>query len=127
MLKEQKNSKKQGDVGIGLAIGYFASKGITVCVPLTDSQDYDLVVDMNGFKKIQVKTTYYKQSSGRFAIELRTKTHSMGKFYSQKTVSNDIDFLFIVTDDNTKYLIPRKLIKTKTSLTLSEKYSSFIL
>ena len=30
-----KNSKKQGDVGMGVAIGWFAADGYTVCVPLT--------------------------------------------------------------------------------------------
>ena len=41
-LRGQKNSKKQGDIGLGIAIGWFATQGYTVCVPLTDSQDYDL-------------------------------------------------------------------------------------
>lgn len=37
MLLEQKNSKKQGDVGLDLAIVYFTSKGYCVSIPLTDS------------------------------------------------------------------------------------------
>jgi hypothetical protein len=45
MLTGHKNTKKQGDVG--LAIGWFTSQGHTVCVHLTDSQDYDLVVEID--------------------------------------------------------------------------------
>jgi len=72
MLKNQKNSKKQANVGIGIAIGYFSIKGITVCIPLTDSQEYDLVIeDVDDiFKKIQVKTTYHKSSQGNYMVEL---------------------------------------------------------
>ena len=30
---------------MGIAIGYFVAQGYTVSVPLTDSQDYDLIID----------------------------------------------------------------------------------
>ena len=53
-MLNQKNSRKQGDVGLGRAIAYFTSEGFTVCLPLTDNQDYDLVVEKeNGLKKIE--------------------------------------------------------------------------
>lgn len=39
------NSKKQGDIGMYYAMAYYAKLGWTVSVPVTDSQDYDLVVD----------------------------------------------------------------------------------
>lgn len=47
-LNEHKNSKKQGDAGLGEAIAYFTRLGYTVQLPLTDSQDYALVVDIDG-------------------------------------------------------------------------------
>lgn len=52
------NSKKQGDIGMCYAMAYYAKLGWTVSIPVTDSQDYDLVVD-NGTRlfKVQVKTT----------------------------------------------------------------------
>lgn len=74
MLTGHKNTKKQGDVGLGLAIGWFTSQGHTVCVPLTDSQDYDLVVDIDGkLQKVQVKTTTYKAPSGAYSVGLSVK------------------------------------------------------
>lgn len=51
------NSKKQGDIGMCYAMAYYAKLGWTVSVPVTDSQDYDLVVD-NGtrlFKRYKLK------------------------------------------------------------------------
>ena len=37
-----------GNAGLAMAIAYFGSNGYTVSVPLNDTQDYDLVVDMGG-------------------------------------------------------------------------------
>lgn len=55
------NSKKKGDIGLAKAISYYTGLGWTVSIPLTDSQDYDLIVDPgNGPERVQVKT-----SSGR--------------------------------------------------------------
>ncbi len=54
-----KNSKKQGDIGLGAAIAYFTFKGFTVSIPLTDSQDYDLVVD-DGHKLSRIQGINWK-------------------------------------------------------------------
>ena len=124
MLKEQKNSKIQANVGIGLAIGYFARNGITVCIPLTDSQEYDLVIDKEGiFKKVQVKTTYHKNKYGDYVVELRTWTHCAKKGYGRKSMG-PVDYLFVVTEDDT-YLIPYDDIGASKGLVLGKKYSKF--
>ena len=53
------NTKRNiGNAGLSMAIAYFGANGYTVSVPLNDTQDYDLIVDMDGaLKKIQVKAT----------------------------------------------------------------------
>jgi len=72
-----KNSKKQGDAGLGVAIGWYATKGTTVCLPLTDSQSYDLIADEDDkLKKVQVKTSTY-QRRGRFVVGLKPKTRAI--------------------------------------------------
>jgi hypothetical protein len=43
-----RNSKKQGDWGLGSAIAWFTAQGYTVALPITDSQHYDLIVDIEG-------------------------------------------------------------------------------
>lgn len=61
-------TKILGNAGLGRAIAHFTKLGQTVCVPLTDSQKYDLIVD-DGTRllKVQVK------ASSSATIELRTK------------------------------------------------------
>ena len=51
-----KNSKKQGDAGLGQAIAYFTMLGYDIALPLTDSADWDLIAEMDdGLKRVQVK------------------------------------------------------------------------
>lgn len=122
------NSKKQGDIGLGCAIGWFASKGYTVSIPLTDSQDYDLVVDIDRLSKVQVKTTSYKKPSGYFEVGLRT----LGGNQSWNGVVKHfdplkIDYLFVVTSEGECFLIPSSKINSKNSITLGLKYKEFSL
>ena len=45
MFRECKNTKEQGNIGLGVAIQYFTQNLYTVSLPLNDSQDYDLIVE----------------------------------------------------------------------------------
>ena len=125
-MLRQENTKKQGDVGLGVAIGWLACNGYTVCVPLTDSQDYDLVADIDGLKKIQVKTTTYQVASGSYSANLsvkggnRTSRGNVKKFNGKK-----IDFLFVFTGDDTMYLIPTTKLENEHSITLGKEYDKF--
>ena len=67
------NFKKQGDVGMCYAIAYYSKLGWTISIPVTDSQDYDLIVD-TGTKllKVQVKTTTQKSNYGVYIANLKT-------------------------------------------------------
>lgn len=49
MFENAINSKKQGDIGMCYAMAYFSKMGYTVSVPVTDSQEYDLIVDKVGY------------------------------------------------------------------------------
>ena len=132
MQLKQKNSKKQGDVGMGVAIGYFASHGHTVCVPLTDSQDYDLVVDIdNKLQRVQVKTTTSSRRRTKnigYDVELRVRGgNRSGTGKSKSFDSTKADQLFILTACGDQYLIPTSQVKGKTSITVGDKmYNEFI-
>lgn len=127
MLLTYKNSKKQGDAGLGLAIGYFCSYGHPVAIPLTDSQDYDLIVEVNGLKKIQVKTTKHKTASGLYEVGLRVLGGNSRTNYIHKHAHElDYDSLFVVTGDGAFYLIPKTAIShLRSSLVLGAKYRSY--
>ncbi len=127
MLKDKENSRKQGDVGLGAAIGWFTEQGYTTCVPLTDSQKYDLVVEIDeDLKKIQVKTCSYKRGS---SYELMLKTCGGNKSGSKMYLFDNklIDYLFILVEDGTRYFIPAQDIKATHGMVLGNKYSKYIL
>ena len=128
MLIDKKNSKKQGDVGMGLAIGWFAKMGYTVCIPLTDSQEYDLVIDRDGkLEKVQVKTTSHKNKYGNYRVELRVKGgNKSGTGKTKKFDSSEVDSLFIVTQENTQYFIPTEDTQAQSGITLGKTYEKYI-
>ena len=124
-LERSQNPRKQGDAGLGRAIAWFTTHWHRVCVPLTDSQQFDLVVEIDGsLKRIFVRTTT-RFVKGAWVCGLRTiGTNSSGykiRHFDYKTV----DLLFIVCGDGSTYLIPAQSVTCKSELTLGSKYSSF--
>lgn len=129
MLIEQKNSKKQGDVGMAVAISYFAIKGDTVSVPLTDSQAYDLLVDDGtSIYRVQVKTVYYKKP-GKKNYEVELRTHGGNRSGTGKVKHFDhtvVDILFVLTENMVQYSIPVEKFSNISTLTLSKDYDKYI-
>ncbi len=126
-LRDHKNSKKQGDAGLGTAIGWLTRSGYTVCVPLTDSQDFDLVVDVEGdLKRVQVKTTTHKNTRGRWVASLRVAGgNRSGTGKRKKFDPTKVDYLFVVTADDDLYWIPTFECSCESQLVLAPKYDKF--
>lgn len=124
------NSRKQGDWGLGQAIAWATSKGYHVSVPLTESQAYDLVIDDGELKRVEVKTTTYRQQvskkapNGYFLVNLRTFGGNRSR-QSIRKLSPGVDALFIVTGDGTRYFIPRKFIGGASTIRLGPSYDTF--
>ncbi len=58
---EQTTTLRQGGVGLARAIYEYQKTGYTVCIPLIDAQDYDLVIEKDGtFHSVQCRTTSVK-------------------------------------------------------------------
>ena len=121
MFTKCKTSKEQGNIGLAQAIAYFTSMCYTVCTPLNDSQDYDLVVDIdNILHKVQVKTTNYKVPSGSYQACLKSSGGTKGKIYSTVSEGN-CTLLFILCGNGDRYLIPHNVFKNnKVSITLND-------
>lgn len=117
------NSKKQGDIGLGHAISYFVSNGYTVSIPLTDSQDYDLIVDNGIISRVQVKTTKFKSQYGNFKVSLTIKGGNRSYNTVKKFDPNKVEFVFILTNEGTKYLIPSTNLGS--SICLGPKWDSY--
>lgn len=120
-----KNSKKQGDIGLGYAVAYYSRIG-TVSIPLTDSQDYDLIVDIDDkIQRIQVKTTQFKTIYDKYQVSLSTN----GGNKSRNTVKTfdkiQADILFVLCSDGSQFSIPTNIITSKYSLNLCSKIEKY--
>lgn len=126
MLKCQINSKKQGDVGLGDAIAYFCANSYTVCIPLTDSQDYDLVVEKDSIlSRVQVKTVWSKSDHGVYRVNLKVCGGNRTFQKIKNFDSSKVDFVFVLTNDNERYLIQTWPEMPKTSINLGKEYEKF--
>lgn len=105
------------------AIAYYSKMGWTISIPITDSQDYDLIVDTNSsLLKVQVKTTIQKSPAGASIVSLRTNGGNKSGNTSKNFDENECDLLFVMTDTPEFFSIPRKEIIAVSTITLSEKY-----
>ena len=121
MLKEHKNSKVKGTVGVGQAIAYFTRIGVVVSIPINDSQPYDLIIDVDGeLKRVQVKPTTTD------AISLRT-TGGNQSFHTAKLFDHEsCDFIYGMKNTGESWLIPTNAFTNINSIKLTDvKYSSY--
>ncbi len=111
----------KGNAGLGAAIAFFTARGNTVSVPLTDSQEYDLIVDEGGsLAKVQVKITT-RQRKGAFEVWLRgngggcrSNNYTMKPFDWQ-----EIDYVFVLCGDGSQWLIPAdELVNNQASVSV---------
>jgi hypothetical protein len=123
-----RNSKKQGDAGLGQALAYFTKLGYEVAIPLTDSADWDLIVEIEGvLKRVQVKTSSQLRNNVEiFQADVKggNKTSSTKKSIQDQ----DWDLIFpyhIVTEK--RALIPKESLNTKGQINLGNKYYEYVL
>jgi hypothetical protein len=127
MFENVINSKKQGDVGMCYAIAYYSRLGWTVSIPITDSQDYDLLVENtdNNILKVQVKTSRYLTEGGTYQVSLKICGGNKSGQTIKKMDKNYIDLVFVLVDDGSCYSIPTEKIESSGSMNLGDKYSEF--
>jgi PD-(D/E)XK endonuclease len=126
-----KNSKKQGDAALGQAIAYFTMLGYDVALPLTDSADWDLIVEMeDGLKRIQVKSSFQLTKTGvmMFCCDVKGGNQSFSK--PAKTIQSqgwDLIFLHHMVTGK-QALIPKEVLITKGQINLGStqcKYKQY--
>lgn len=116
MLKEHKNPKVKGTVGLGHAISYFTRIGTVVALPLNDSQPYDLIVEIDGeLKKVQVKT------STSDSIALRTMGGNQSYHTAKLFEHTSCDYVYGLLDTGESWLVPTSAFTNKNSLKLTDK------
>lgn len=126
-----RNSKKQGDAGLGQAIAYFTGKGYEVALPLTDSADWDLIVEIDGIlKRVQVKTSIQLRDNGVMVFNCDVKGGNKSESKAPKTIQEQQwDLLFLhhlITGKQA--LIPKDALDTKGQVNLGgNKYNEYII
>lgn len=115
------NKHETGTVSELLASAYFVEKGYIVSKPITDFNEYDLIIDNNeGLKRVQVKTIYWDNSKQRHLISCVT-SHIRGNEnrYNKKYTEKSFDLLCAVEKEtNSIYLIPIEVVHGRRSITL---------
>jgi hypothetical protein len=105
MLK-QRNTKMQGNIGVGSAIQYFTSEAYIVSLPINDSQSYDLIVEKDGIlKRVQVKTCRYKRGNN-WELGLNTSGGNQSRNTKKIFDKSQVDLLFILVDSGERWVIP---------------------
>ena len=119
------SNKNIGNAGLSVAIAYFGANGHAVSIPLTDTQEYDLVVELDGeLKRVQVKATNFKRTCGTYTLSLQTSAGIPRRVV--KTVKDtNVDLLFCLCGDGSTYLIPREDIASRTTLSLGPETGKY--
>ena len=116
------NSKRKGSIAVGEAIAYFISVGISVFIPISDCDKYDLVIDEKGsFKRIQCKYSGDTEKSGAYIIDLRTFGGYREKTYHTKYLKEDFDYLFVYCSNRERYLVPVEKLIGKSQVIIGIK------
>lgn len=75
---------------------------------------------------MQVKTTYYKTKYGIYQANLKVCGGNRSGQVIKNFDKNKVDYIFVVTEDEVKYLIPSENIKSKTAISLGRDVENFI-
>jgi hypothetical protein len=119
------NKSIAGNIGLGYAIAWYTSQGNIVSLPLTDTQDYDLIYDNGKLNKVQVKTTRHKQN-GTYRASIKTSGGNQSWNKVIKKFDNDkVDELFVLVETGDMYAIPSKDIDAKSEISLGDKYETY--
>ena len=119
-------SKQQGNIGHAAALFYYSSLGWNVSNPITDCTDYDFLAEDNGkIYKIQVKTTKSLTDSGNYQVHLTTNGGNQKEYWRKELNKEELDYLFILTEQGICYSIPINEVETSSTITLYDKYDKY--
>jgi hypothetical protein len=121
-----------GRTGLSVAARWFLDRGYTVSVPLEPTA-YDLITESaDGLKRVQVKTTSHKESSGRFNVRLSrmiydptARRNAAGSYRAVPYSPGTVDLFFVATQTGDLYLVPFDALDGRISIVLDDKWSAF--
>lgn len=127
MFDLYRTKKIAGNVGTAAAVYWYTLQEYIVAIPLTDSQDYDILVEKSGLTfRVTVKTTRFISKSGNYCVSNLSIKGGNQSFNTVKRFDNTkVDVVFILTGNGRMYAIPSKEIGTANAVTITpdrEKY-----
>jgi hypothetical protein len=129
MLKEQKNKKCQGTVGVSYAIAFFGERGWATFIPIGDNSRFDLVVEIEGkLNRVEVKTTSVHSRHGDgWDVQLKTNGGNMSGSGRITNFDNTlVDYLFVLTEEGDRFFIPAECVKGKSAIVVGHNsYKEF--
>ena len=126
------NRRQQGDLGEISSVDWLIRSGANVFLPLGHSPDIDLVAEFESrLFRIQVKTStcVERTNSGQPRYCVHVATFGGNRSWTGTVKHLDpakFDFLFVLTGDGRRWLIPSHCIEARRTLRLGgPKYSEF--
>lgn len=114
-------------MGVGAAIAWFTRREYTVCIPLTDSQKYDLIVERDGrILRVQVKTTTRRAPSGSWEVAVKTcGGNRSGRGKISYFNHEDAEVLFILASSGEIWIIETNKDTPRSSIKLGKEYDKY--
>lgn len=102
-----------------IAAAWFALRGYSTATPI-EPEEYDLLVTFpDGIKRVQVKSTTFRTSSGRWQVKIGRRPYSLDKTAGRAPYDPDtIDFFFVVDGSGGLYLVPTQAVAGRLELSI---------
>jgi PD-(D/E)XK endonuclease len=126
MVNSAPNTARLRDAAQHLTVAWFLLRGLWPATP-ADSRPYDLLLDTpNGVRRVQVKTTTCRASSGSWQVGIGRHAGG-GDRHDRKVPYRDdqVDLFAIVDGDLAFYLIPMAAVAGRTRICLG-LYNQFV-
>lgn len=112
----------KGDISKAFVIAKLLKEGYRVLEPVSENSRYDIVVDVDGkFKRIQVKTIYYKNDLHVYEMVCYSTTRRNKMHIKTKYTSEEVDFIIGYNlDKDEVYTFPIKDIAGRNQIVFRE-------
>ena len=117
------NKHQRGTVSELLSASYFVKEDYVVSKPITDFNEYDLVIDNGVLMRVQVKTIYWDTNKKRYLVSCVTShIRGNGNRYNKKYNEESFEWLCAVEQEtNSIYVVPIHRVLGRRSITFYPK------
>ena len=110
------HTKDKGDTGVGYVIADLLSKGIQVCIPISEHLPFDLIAVKKAGEVYKISVKYRKEARGVIQIPFKSSYSDSKGVHSKKVNKTLIDVMAIYCPDSNKvyYINPKEFGETVT-------------